>query len=50
LEKLNDDDDDDDDNDNDVNNNRAWESIRVNIKSSAAESLCYCEMKQHKPK
>jgi hypothetical protein len=35
LEKLNDDDDDD------VDINRAWESIRENIKSSSTQSLCY---------
>jgi hypothetical protein len=29
--------------------NRAWESIRENIKSSAKESLGLHEMKQHKP-
>jgi hypothetical protein len=29
--------------------NRAWESIKVNIKTSAKESLGLHEMKQHKP-
>ena len=29
--------------------NRAWESIKENIKTSAAESLGMHEMKQHKP-
>jgi hypothetical protein len=29
--------------------NRAWETIKENIKISAKESLCLHEMKQHKP-
>jgi hypothetical protein len=29
--------------------NRAWESIRENMKASATECLGYCELKQHKP-
>jgi hypothetical protein len=29
--------------------NRAWESIKENIKTSAKESLGIHEMKQHKP-
>jgi len=29
--------------------NRAWENIKENIKISAEESLCLCELKQHKP-
>ena len=29
--------------------NRSWESIKENIKASAAESLGMHEMKQHKP-
>ena len=29
--------------------NRSWESIKENIKTSATESLCMHEMKQHKP-
>jgi hypothetical protein len=29
--------------------NRAWESIKENIKTSAKESLGMHEMKQHKP-
>jgi hypothetical protein len=29
--------------------NRAWESIKENIKTSATESLGMHEMKQHKP-
>ena len=29
--------------------NRAWESIKENIKTSATESLGMYEMKQHKP-
>jgi hypothetical protein len=29
--------------------NRAWENIKVNIKTSAKESLGLHEMKQHKP-
>ena len=33
----------------DKNINRAWESIKENIKTSATESLGMHEMKQHKP-
>jgi hypothetical protein len=29
--------------------NRAWENIKGNIKTSATESLCLHESKQHKP-
>jgi hypothetical protein len=29
--------------------NSAWETIRENIKISAKGSLCYYELKQHKP-
>jgi hypothetical protein len=29
--------------------NRAWESIKENIQTSAKESLCLQELKQHKP-
>jgi hypothetical protein len=29
--------------------NRAWETIRQNIKISAKESLGYYELKKHKP-
>ena len=29
--------------------NRAWENIKQNIKTSAKESLCLHEFKQHKP-
>jgi glycine betaine/choline ABC-type transport system substrate-binding protein len=29
--------------------NRAWDNIRENIKTSAQESLGYCESKHHKP-
>jgi hypothetical protein len=32
-----------------VNINRAWATIRENIKISAKESLHYYELKQHKP-
>jgi hypothetical protein len=35
--------------DDDVDINRAWESIGGNIKISAKESLCYYELKKHKP-
>jgi hypothetical protein len=31
-----------------VDINRAWETIRENIKISAKESLSYCELKKHK--
>jgi hypothetical protein len=31
------------------NINRAWNTIRENIKISAKESLSYCESKHHKP-
>jgi hypothetical protein len=40
LEKLDDD---------DVDINRAWETIRENIKISAEEGLGYYEFKKHKP-
>ena len=29
--------------------NRAWENIKENIKTSAKDSLCLHELKQHKP-
>ena len=29
--------------------NRAWENIKENIKTSAKDSLCLQELKQHKP-
>jgi hypothetical protein len=29
--------------------NTVWETIRENIKISAKESLCYYELKKHKP-
>ena len=29
--------------------NRAWENIKENIETSANESLCLYELKQHKP-
>jgi hypothetical protein len=32
-----------------INNNIAWETIRVNIKMLAKESLAYYEVKKHKP-
>jgi hypothetical protein len=32
-----------------VDINRAWETIRENIKISAKESLGYSELKKHKP-
>jgi hypothetical protein len=32
-----------------VDINRAWETIRENIKISAKESLGYYELKKHKP-
>jgi hypothetical protein len=32
-----------------VDINRAWETIRENIKISTKESLCYCELKKHSP-
>jgi hypothetical protein len=35
--------------DTDVNINRAWETIRENIKISAKESLGYYEFEKHKP-
>jgi hypothetical protein len=35
--------------DDDVDINRAWETIRENIKISAKESLRYYELKEHKP-
>jgi hypothetical protein len=38
----------DDDDDDDVYISRFWESIRENMKASAAESLGYYELKQHK--
>jgi hypothetical protein len=34
--------------DDEVDINRAWETIRENIKNSAELSLSYCEMKKHK--
>jgi hypothetical protein len=34
---------------NDVDINRAWETIRVNIKISAKESLSYYELKKQRP-
>jgi hypothetical protein len=36
--------------DTEVNVNKAWETIRENIKISAKESLCYYELKKHKPR
>jgi hypothetical protein len=38
-----------DDDDDDVDINRAWESIRENMKASATEYLSYYELKHHKP-
>jgi hypothetical protein len=35
--------------DTEVDIDRAWETIRENIKISAKESLGYYELKQHKP-
>jgi hypothetical protein len=35
--------------DSEVDVNRAWETIRENIKISAKESLGYYELKKHKP-
>jgi hypothetical protein len=35
--------------DDDVDINRAWETIRENIKISAKDILGYCEFKKHKP-
>jgi hypothetical protein len=35
--------------DDDVDINRAWETNRDNIKISAKETLCYYELKLHKP-
>jgi hypothetical protein len=32
-----------------VDINRAWETVRENIKISAKASLGYCELKKHKP-
>jgi hypothetical protein len=32
-----------------VDINRAWETIRDNIKISTKGSLCYYELKKHKP-
>jgi hypothetical protein len=32
-----------------VDINRAWETMKENIKISAKESLGYCELKTHKP-
>jgi hypothetical protein len=46
LENLDDDYYDDDDDDVDIN--RAWKSIRENIKASATENIGYYELKQHK--
>jgi 50S ribosomal subunit-associated GTPase HflX len=36
--------------DTEVDINRAWETIRENIKISAKESLGYHELKNHKPR
>jgi hypothetical protein len=36
--------------DTEVDTNRAWETIRENIKISEKESLRYYEMKKHKPR
>jgi hypothetical protein len=30
-------------------NNRAWDTVRENIKISAKESIGHCESKSHKP-
>jgi hypothetical protein len=35
--------------DTEVDINRAWETVRENIKISAKESLGYYELKKHKP-
>jgi hypothetical protein len=35
--------------DTEVDINRAWETIRDNIKTSAKESLGYHKLKKHKP-
>jgi hypothetical protein len=35
--------------DTEVDINRAWETVRENIKISAEESLGYYELKKHKP-
>jgi hypothetical protein len=35
--------------DTEVEINSAWETIRDNIKTSAKYSLCYFELKKHKP-
>jgi hypothetical protein len=35
--------------DTEANINRAWETVRENIKISAKESLGYYELKKHKP-
>jgi hypothetical protein len=35
--------------DDDVDVNKTWEAIRENIKISTKESLCYYELKKHKP-
>jgi hypothetical protein len=35
--------------DTEVDVNKAWETIRENIKISAKESLGYYELKKHKP-
>jgi hypothetical protein len=32
-----------------MENKSAWQTIRENIKISAKESICYCELKKHKP-
>ena len=29
--------------------NRAWENIKLNIKTFVKDSLCLCELKQQKP-
>jgi hypothetical protein len=35
--------------DDDVDINKAWETVRENIKISVSESLGYYELKKHKP-
>jgi hypothetical protein len=49
LENLDVDDGDDDDDDDDIDISMAWEIIRKYIKTTATESLGYCELKQHIP-
>jgi hypothetical protein len=34
---------------NEVDVNKAWETIRQNIKDSAKKSVGYCELKKNKP-